>query len=225
MKVQKSNHCIRRIFITSCTSALFTLPDPYLPPPNCDNTSLWQEIMAKRKPLNADTSQYTASSYGAKGTAGYGNLLAMITGNELPKIPDYYVEGPSTHFDEILGNIQKVEQYVTTFDQPTAETFIQDFQCWYQPSLYKHCPRSESDLVHYLSRHFFTERQQLRNSSQYSVLSQQSILPCDQGAVKERAECSSRFHRYSIPELRESSSIIRSIRMAQEDRLLASRRI
>lgn len=126
--------------------------------------------MAKnRKSLKADTSQYTASSYGAKGTAVYGNLLAMTTGNELPTIPDYYVEGPSTHFDEILGNIQKVEQYVTIFDQPTAETFMHDFQYWYQSSLYKHCPRSESDLVHYLSRHFFTERQQLRNNSQYSI--------------------------------------------------------
>ena len=134
--------------------------------------------MAKnRKPPKADTSQYTAPSYGAKGTAGYGNLLAMITGNELPKMADYCVKGPSTHFDEILGNIQKVEQYVTTFDQPTAETFMQDFQYWYQPSLYKPCPRSESDLVHYLSRHFFTERRQLRNISQYSVYLNEAFYP------------------------------------------------
>lgn len=66
----------------------------------------------------------------------------------------------------------------------------------------------------HLSRHFFTEKLQLRNESQCS------IIPCDQGALKERTEYSSRFHEYSPSELRERSSNIRFIRMTQEARLL-----
>lgn len=56
--------------------------------------------------------------------------LDQITGSKLPKVltPVYLNMGPSMHFDETLDNIQKVEQYVTTFDQHTAKVFGQNFR-------------------------------------------------------------------------------------------------
>ncbi len=91
---------------SSHINALSTLPDPYLPPPHRDNTSLWPKIMAK-----ADTSQHTASTYGANGTADYDNLLEIITGTKLSTVSKYYYsESSSKHFDKILDSVQKVEQ-------------------------------------------------------------------------------------------------------------------
>ncbi|KAM0793892.1 hypothetical protein BDR22DRAFT_74563 [Usnea florida] len=156
-----------KISTTPRTSTLSTLPDPYLPPPDCDNSSLWQEIMAKN---------------GAKGTAGYGKLLEMVTGRELQTIPKYYGKGPSQYFSGILDNITPVEKFVVTFDEPAAKEFARQLQHWYTPR-WRGCTRSKTDLSIWLSQYLFTEKWQV-------VPEHPKCMTFDQGAIKRRTECS-----------------------------------
>ena len=169
--------------------------------------------MAKTKASpKVDSPQYTAQIYGVKGTAGYGKLLEMITGRELPKIPKHAWVGPSVHFSGVLDNIPPVEKFVVTFDEPAAKEFARQLQHWYAPHG-KACTRSETDLSIWLSQHLFTEKWQV-------LPEHPEPMTFDQGAIKRRTEYSGRFREYSTSELRQRSSSIRFIRVAQEDRLL-----
>ena len=216
-----------KISTTSYTPALSILPDPYLPPPNRDNTLLWQRIMAAKKgttekkttkATNKETikdasSQYIASSHGAKGSPGYEGFIEMITGSELSITPAYRSQRYAEHFPEVVQDgTQTVKQYVTTFNLNTAKTFAEQFELWYSPCTGQACPRSESDLVRVLSTRIFPERWELSPTSRNEI-------PFDQGAIKQRDEYTSRFSNYSTSELRKRTTPFRYLRITQEQRL------
>ena len=158
------------------------------------------------------TSQYTAQTYGAKGTAGYGKLLEMITGRELPEVPKYAWAGPSKHFSGVLDSIPPVERFVVTFDEPAAKEFAQDLQDFYAP-YGEPCSIGEMDLLVWLSQFLFTEKRQVPPE-------RSRPMTFNQGAIVRTTKYSGRFREHSTSEFRQRSSSIRFIRVAREDRLL-----
>lgn len=89
-------------------------------------------VRPKKRPKKEQkdaSSQYIASSHGAKGSPGYEGFIEVMTASKLSMSLDYLSNQYAGRFPEnVQDGTQVVKQYVQTFDSDTAKTFAEDLE-------------------------------------------------------------------------------------------------
>ncbi len=196
---------------TVCPSAFFLPPDPYEPPPDKDNTSVWEAVMStqqKATKSEAEVASTVAKSSGARGSAGYEIFL-----DKLGVTLDYHAkytsaaDGPNQHFKNHQGT-SPVTRYATTYSGDKA-TKRAAHMLYYTST--KH---SEADLCDYYKENIFPSGPELDFQPPLPGKS----MPLDENAIVRRAEYNSSFHGWDISELRRGAAEIQHIRVSQKQR-------
>ena len=196
---------------TVCPSAFLLLPDPCEPPPDKDNTSVWEAVMStkpktsKSEPKIAPT---VAESSGARGSAGYESFLDKL-GVTLDYNAKYTsaADGPNQHFKNRQG-MSPVTRYATTYSRDEATKRAAHM------SYYTSTKHSEADLCDYYKENIFPSGPEL----DFQPPPLGKSMPLDQNAIVRRAEYNSSFHGWDISQLMRGMANIRHIRVSQKQR-------
>ena len=195
------------------TSPLFVFPDPYEPPADQDNSSIWKAVMAAKKSkqskskANAKAAPTVAPSAGARGSSGFKRFLIKLLGKELDENSELTYEGPDSHFGPEQEH-PPVTKYVKMYSGKEAAKFANIMRHFILPAKY-----SESELGDFFNRYIFTS-----NLDDEPLVPPLEKMDFDQKALKQKTEYTSRFQNYSISELRRGVADIRHLRLSPEER-------
>ena len=192
------------------------LPNHRLPPPDQDNTSVWEVVMAKAKAnqaaQTASTNPKTYCSSASRGTDRCADMLYNI-GIDLPgpEEPPKFWDSTGPRAFPGFQSQETISAYVAQFNLDEAREFAAFFEKWLT-----RINANEADIRQYLAENLFPERKfrEFLHTAQWTANDK-----LDQNALQRILEQSHQIQNHDPAELHHNILSFPIVRLSPSDRI------